>query len=277
MCVIWGIPYLFIRIAVQEMPPSVLVFTRAALGGAILFPIALRRGGFAGLRRHWVPLLAFAGIEMAVPWLAISSAEQQITSSLAGLLISAVPLVAVVIALTMRSTERTRPAALGGLLVGIVGVALVVGFDLRASGLVPLLEMGLVAICYALGPAVLTRYLSGMGGVDVMAAALIAAALATAPLAVLQWPHSLPGPAALLAVAVLAVVCTALAFVLFAGLIAEIGPVRATVITYVNPAVAAILGVAVLGETLTPAMIGGFALILVGSVLATRRPAVAAA
>lgn len=271
MCVIWGIPYLFIRVAVAQISPAMLVFSRAAIASVILLPIGLRGGGLEVLRRHWLPVLAFAAIEMGVPWLALSSAEQHITSSLAGLLISAVPLVATVLALLLGTAERTRPAALAGLLIGIVGVGLVVGFDVRGGSLLPIAQVMLVSVCYAVGPAILTRYLADQPSVAVMALALAATALVYAPIAAFSWPDRLPSASVLLAVAVLAVVCTALAFVLFGKLVAEIGPVRSTVITYVNPAVAAVLGVLALGETLTAAMIGGFVLILAGSVLATHR------
>jgi drug/metabolite transporter (DMT)-like permease len=274
MCVIWGIPYLFIRVAVEQISPAVLVFCRAGIAAAILLPFAVRGGGLAGLRRLWLPLLTFSAVEMGIPWLALSTAEQQITSSLAGLLISAVPLVATVLALVLGTAERTRPAALTGLLVGIVGVGLVVGLDIRAGGWLPITEVLLVAVCYAVGPAILSRYLAGQPGVAVMAFALAACAVVYAPIAALHWPTTVPSPSVLFAVGILALVCTALAFVLFGELIAEIGPVRSTVITYVNPAVAAVLGVVALGESLTLAMIGGFALILVGSVLATRRSAI---
>jgi len=277
MCVIWGIPYLFIRVAVESIAPSVLVFFRAALGAAILLPFALSGGGLGRPRGRWLPLLAFAAVEMGVPWLLLSTAEQTISSSLTGLLISASPLVATILALALRSADRTRPAAVAGLLVGVVGVGLVVGFDLRGGSIVPIGEVLLVATCYAVGPAILSRYLADLPGVGVMAVVLAACAVVYAPIAALQWPHELPALPVLASIAVLAAVCTALAFVLFARLIAEVGPVRATVITYVNPAVAAILGVVALGENLTLGMIAGFGLILLGSVLATRRPAVAQA
>jgi drug/metabolite transporter (DMT)-like permease len=157
------------------------------------------------------------------------------------------------------------------LLVGLVGVAAIAGFDLRASSAIPLAEMGLVAVGYAAGPAILSRYLKGVPSVSVIGISLAICALAYAPIAAFQWPHTVPHPGVLGSVAVLAVVCTAIGFLLFFALIAEIGPVRATVITYINPAVAALLGVAVLRETFTFGMGIGFALVLLGSTVATRR------
>jgi len=276
MCVIWGIPYLFIRIAVSELPPVVLVFARTAVGAVVLLPIALTRGQVRPLLRLWVPLVAFAAIEIGIPWLMLSNAEQHISSSLAGLLISAVPLVTWVAAVAFGRREQIGPVNLAGLLLGLVGVAAIVGLDLRASDAVAFLEMAAVVIGYSVAPVILSRFLMGLPPVGVTAAALTLCAIAYAPAAALQWPASLPSPGVIAAVAVLAVVCTALAFLLFFALIGEIGPVRATVITYINPAVAAVLGVLVLHESFTIGMAVGFLLVIAGSTLATRRSRLAA-
>ena len=273
MCVIWGIPYLLIRVAVSEISPAMLVFVRTGVAALILAPIVLTRGGLGDIRRKWLPLLAFAAAEIAVPWFALSSAEQHITSALAGLLISAVPLVGVVIATALGNREHLAPASLTGLLLGLVGVVLILGWDLRPSDATALVEMAVVVVGYAVGPAILTRYLTGVRSVNVIGVSLAVCSVAYAPIAAVQWPHSVPGLAVSGAVGVLAVVCTAIAFLLFFELIAEIGPVRATVITYVNPAVAAIAGVTVLHENLTLGMGLGFVLVLAGSTLATRRRA----
>jgi drug/metabolite transporter (DMT)-like permease len=271
MCVIWGIPYLFIRIAVRDLTPATLVFARTAIAALVLLPFVLARGRLRGLLDKWLPLLAFATIEIAIPWLLIGSAEKRISSSLTGLLIAAVPLVATLIALVLRNRDGIGAAGVVGLLLGFVGVAAIVGFDLHATSGLALVEMALVVVCYAAGPAILARYLSGVPSVTVIGISLALCAAAYAPVAALQWPRSVPPAAALASVAVLAVVCTAVAFLFFFALIAEIGPVRATVITYVNPAVAAVVGVAALDESFTAGMGLGFALVLLGSALATRR------
>jgi drug/metabolite transporter (DMT)-like permease len=276
MCVIWGIPYLLIRVAVGELSPATLVFLRTGVAALILMPIVIARGGLRGIGRRWVPMIAFAAVEIGVPWLLLASAEQKISSSLAGLLISAVPLVATLIAPLFGNRDWIGPSGVVGLLVGMAGVAAIVGFDLRASAPVALVEMALVAISYAVGPAILSRYLTGVPSVSVIGISLTLCALAYSPVALVQWPHALPSMSVLASVAGLAVVCTAIAFLLFFALIAEIGPVRATVITYVNPAVAALLGVTVLRESFTFGMGIGFVLVIAGSVLATRRPARAA-
>lgn len=272
MSVIWGLPYLFIRIAVMDLSPVVLVFARTAIGALILLPIVLARGELRGLFKSWLPLLVFAAVEIGIPWIMLASAEQKITSSLAGLLVSAVPLVGVVIATSLGNREHLGMASLSGLLLGVLGVAAIVGFDLRASDWLALVAMGVVVVAYAVGPVIVTRYLGDLPSMGVIAVALAACAIVYAPVAATQWPRSLPHTGTIVSVAVLAVVCTALAFVLFFALIAQIGPVRATVITYINPAVAAVLGVAVLHESFTMGMAAGFVLVIAGSVLATRRP-----
>jgi len=266
MCVIWGIPYLLIRVAVRDLDPSVLVFSRTVLAAAILAPLAATRGELRPLAAYWRWLVLFAAIEIAIPWLLLGSAERRLSSSFTGLMIAAVPLVGAVV-----TRERLGRWSVGGLLLGLGGVALLVGLDLRGTSTIGVLMVAGVVLGYAVGPIVLARRLNGLPALGVIAASLAITALVYLPLAVLRMPSTVPPAKVLASVVTLAVVCTALAFVLFFALIKEIGPVRATVITYVNPAVAAVLGVAVLGETFTSGMGIGFALILVGSALAARK------
>src|SRR5260370_28729074 len=162
MCLIWGIPYLFIRIAVSELTPATLVFLRTGFAAAVLLPLAIRRGGLRALIEKWRPLIIFAAIEIGIPWLALSTAEQHISSSLAGLLISAVPLVGVVIAPVFGNRERIGPINLAGLLLGIGGVAAAVGFGFRSTGWVPPNAVAVVAVWYAVGPGILARHLAGL-------------------------------------------------------------------------------------------------------------------
>jgi len=270
MCVIWGIPYLLIRVAVRELTPVTLVFARTAIAALLLLPVAALRGELRLARRHWVPLLAFTAIEITLPWLLLAHAETRLTSSLTGLLIAAVPLVGAVVTTFTGERERHGARRWTGLLVGIVGVAAIVGLDVHGLGALPLLEVGVVAVSYAIGPIVLARWLHDAPSLGVVAVSLAIAAVGYAPFAAFSPPSRLPGWKVDTSVVTLAVVCTALAFVLFFQLIAEMGPVRATVITYVNPAVAAVLGVTVLNERFTAGMAIGFALVLAGSVLATR-------
>jgi drug/metabolite transporter (DMT)-like permease len=270
MCVVWGIPYLLIRVAVRELTPVTLVFARTAIAALLLLPVAAFRGELRLARRHWLPLLAFTAIEITLPWLLLAHAETRLTSSLTGLLIAAVPLVGALVTTFTGERERHGARRWTGLLIGVAGVAAIVGLDVHGLGALPLLEVAVVAVAYAVGPIVLTRWLHDAPSFGVVAASLAIAAVGYAPFAAFSLPSTLPGWKVNASVVTLAVVCTALAFVLFFQLIAETGPVRATVITYVNPAVAAVLGVTVLDERFTAGMAIGFALVLAGSVLATR-------
>ena len=270
MSLIWGIPYLFIRVAVAEISPALLVLARTALATAILLPIALARVDLRPVLARWPWLLAFAAIEIALPWILLGTAEQHLSSSLTGLLLAGVPLVGTVLALATGGSDRISGIGLLGLAIGLVGVGAIVGGDFQTSDPVAIVLVLLVAVCYAVGPAILARRLGGLPSIGIMALSLGVTALLYLPIGLSQGPLVVPSFNVLASIVVLGVVCTAIAFQVFAALIDEIGPVRSTVITYINPAVAAVLGVVVLHETLTPAMIAGFAFVIVGSILATR-------
>jgi drug/metabolite transporter (DMT)-like permease len=273
MCVIWGIPYLMIRVAVRELAPVTLVFLRTGIGALLLTPVAAYRRELRPLLAHWKPLLAYTAVEVAIPWVLLASAETRLTSSLTGLLIAAVPLVGALIVTLTGDRERLGGRRWLGLVVGIAGVAALVGLDVGEVDVVALVEIGLVAVGYAVGPIILSRSMSDLPPYGVVASSLLVTAIVYLPFAVARWPASLPSAHVVESVVGLAVVCTALAFLVFFGLIAEVGPVRATVITYINPAVAAVLGVTLLSEHLTSGMLVGFGLVLVGCVLATGRGA----
>ena len=272
MSVIWGIPYLFIRVAVAEISPAMLVLARTALATAILLPLALVRVDIRPILARWRWLVAFAGIEIALPWVMLGSAEQHLSSSLTGLLIAGVPLVGTVFAFLTGGTDRLSGIGWLGLLIGVVGVGAIVGGNFQTTDGLALVQVAVVVVCYAVGPAILSRRLGGLPAVGVMALSLALCALLYVPIAAIQWPATMPSFNVVASVVILAVVCTAAAFLVFAALIDEIGPVRSTVITYINPAVAAVLGVLVLNETLTASMILGFALVILGSALVTRPP-----
>jgi drug/metabolite transporter (DMT)-like permease len=278
MGVIWGIPYLLIKVAVDELEPSTLVLARTALASALLLPLALARGALRDVVGAWRPLLAFAVIEIMLPWLLLGVAEQRLSSSLTGLLIASVPLVGAVLAVATRSEDRLDGRRVLGLLLGLAGVAGLVGFEVGDGDLGAVAALAVVAVCYATGPLILSRWLAHLPGLGVIAASLAVTAVAYLPVGLAQAPSTWPGADVTLAVVGLAVICTAVAFLVFFALIAEVGPTRSTVITYVNPAVAVLLGVTLLDERFTLATAVGFVLILAGSVLATRRsPAAEAA
>lgn len=269
MCVVWGIPYLLIKVAVGGVSVPMVVFSRTALGALVLLPLALRSGQFRALRPVWPWLAAFAALEMIVPWGLLSSAERQLPSSLAGLLIAAVPIIAVVIARLTGGTERLSLRRWAGLLIGLGGVAVLAAPHLAGGHGWPVAEVLLVAVGYATAPLIAARKLADVPALPMTTACLALAALVYTPAAILTWPHHLPSGQVLAALAALGVICTACAFIVFLQLIREAGPSRAMVFTYINPAVAVAAGVLLLGEPFTVIIAAAFVLILTGCVLAT--------
>lgn len=270
LCVIWGVPYLLIKVAVRDLTPATLVFLRTSLGALILMPLAFRRGQVRQLLPHWRPVIAYTVAEIGVPWIFLSDAERRLSSSLTGLLVAAVPIVGAVLSTFTGGKERFDGRRGLGFAIGLVGLVTLLGFDPAGADPLTIGEMTLVVLGYAVGPMIVARRLQGVPTLAVVAVSLMLAAVGYAPFGLAQLPAELPGTAVLLSVLVLGAVCTALAFLIFFELIAEIGPVRATVVAYVNPAVAVALGVLLLGEAFTPATAAAFVLILGGSFLATR-------
>jgi drug/metabolite transporter (DMT)-like permease len=273
MSFIWGIPYLFIKIAVAELTPASLVFLRCAIGAALLLPIAVARNEVRPLLPYWKWIVVYTFVEVAAPWFLLSDAERRISSSLSGLLIALVPSIGAILAWATGTDDRLDARRIAGLGLGFLGVAALVGLDVSAGDIGAVAEVALVALGYALGALIIGRKLSGLPLFGVVSASLTLTLLAYAPVGIAQLPSTLPSPQVSFAVVVLGVVCTALAFVIFLPLVAEVGAARATVITYVNPAVALVVGVAFLHEPLTVGIVLGFVLIVLGSVLATRRTA----
>jgi drug/metabolite transporter (DMT)-like permease len=273
MAVLWGIPYLLIKIAVGDLSPVTLVFLRTGIGALLLIPLAAARGSLRPLLPHWKAVLAYTVIEVTVPWLLLSNAERHLSSSLTGLLIAAVPLIGAVLGLLVGGDERLDARRAAGLVIGFVGVAALLGLDLSVIEAGSVAQVGLVTVGYAIGPMIVARRLSTAPSLGVVTASLALTAIVYAPVGIAQLPRAIPPPPVLGSVLVLAVLCTAVAFLVFFALIAEAGPLRAQAITYVNPAVALALGVALLGEPFTVGAAVGFVLIVAGLLLATRRAA----
>jgi drug/metabolite transporter (DMT)-like permease len=269
----WGIPYLLIKVAVRELSPEQVVLARTTIAMLLLLPIALARKAIVPVLRRWPWLLAFAIIEIAIPWVALGSAEEHLPSSVTGLLIAAVPIVGIVLAILGRRPEQLDATAWTGMLVGILGVAALVGLDIGGSQAGPLVELAVVVVCYATGPVILSRKLADLPGIGVVAAALTVSTIGYIP--IVLWrdgvPSTIPSGEIVVSMILLALVCTAAAFLLLFALVGEIGPVRATTITYVNPAVAVAGGAIVLGESITVWTVLGFVLVVTGSYLVNRR------
>ncbi len=273
MSVIWGLPYLLIKVAVEHLAPPVVVFGRTSLAAVVLLALAAHTRALRPALAHWQPVLAFAAIEMAGPWLLLTNAEKRLPSGLTGLLVSCVPIFGALAAYALGDRTALRLVRVAGIAVGLGGVALLVGGDLGGSGGIPwwsVAQVLLVCVGYATAPFIVARRLGEVPTLGVVAVSLAAVALVVAPLAWFARPAALPPATTSWAMLGLAVVCTGLAFIVFFALIGEVGPARATLITFVNPAVAVVLGAVVLGERITGATIGGFVLVLSGCFLATR-------
>lgn len=270
--ILWGLPYFFIKIAVQEVPPAVLAFSRVVLSAAILLPIAWRRGALGSLYAHKTAIVAFGLVEFAIPFTLISMGERWISSSVTGILIAMVPLSVVLIQRFFGIREALGTWRVIGLATGFVGVAALLGTG-SISGMSGWAGVGcmlLSTVCYAMGPLIIQRHLHGLDSIGPLAASLLVASVFLLAPAALLMPSHMPSAAALTSIAVLGVVCTAVAMLVMFYLVHHAGAARASVITYINPVVATLLGVRVLDEHLG---IGGyiaFTLILLGSWLATR-------
>jgi drug/metabolite transporter (DMT)-like permease len=267
--VIWGMPYLLIRVAVESLDPLVVAFGRTLIGALILLPVALYRNALVPAFRRWPSLLAFTLVEITGPWLLLGHAEKRINSSTTGLILAIVPLIAAII-VTRLGHDRLAGRRIAGLVIGFAGVALLVGLDVHLSDLLAVGAVVLAAIGYALGSIIIDRKLTDVPPIGLVTAALILGTLIYAPFAPMVWPSHAPW-AAIGSVAGLGIICTATAFLLFFRLIAEVGAARATVITYMNTVVAIILGVMLLNEPFTLGMAIGFPLVVLGSILGTAR------
>ena len=268
---LWGIPYLLIKVSVEYLSPEVIIFLRVFLAATILLPVVVKRGYLRQLKGHWKWVFVFAIVEIAFPFGALTFAEIKLSSSMAGLLIAAVPIVSAIFAWRLGIDDRITGNRVLGLAIGIVGVASLVGLDVTGSELFSVALIDITVVGYALGPIIVSQKLSQAPALAVIAMAMVINSVIYAPFAFISRPTESVPMNVWLSVAVLGAVCTALTFILFFSLVAEVGPARTTVITYINPAVAVILGVLVLSEPITLGLIIGFPLILLGSFLATRK------
>lgn len=271
LCAIWGLPYFFIKVALQDLSPVCIAWGRITLAAVVLVPIAWHRGSLQKAFAHKAAVIAFAVAELVGPFSLIAMGEQWISSSLAGILIATVPLSVVLIAPLFGVKERIGALRIAGLAIGFCGVIAIVGLD---TGHGPMLWAGVVCIMisvagYAIGPLVVERYLSDVDELGAVAASLVVASILLLPLAAWSAPDHVPSTVSLTAVAALGIACTALALYLYFYLINVAGAARASVVAYINPAVAALIGVLVLHEPFGVGTAVGMGMILFGSWLAT--------
>jgi drug/metabolite transporter (DMT)-like permease len=274
----WGIPYALIKIAVVELSPELIVLLRSAIAAIILVPVAAIRGDLRATLVKWRPLLAYTVIEIIIPWFFLTTAEQRLPSSTAGLLIAAVPLVGVGVSILLKRSEKFSAINWVGILLGMTGVAALVGFNVAGSDLVAVAQVAVVVVGYATAPIIVAKWMGDVPGIGLAGLSLGITAIVYVPAVGItnSWPTAMPSVPVIASILVLAVVCSALAFVVLFGLIREVGPVRATAITYVNPAVAIVAGVLLLHEVITVWTVVGFVLVIAGSWFVNRRQRVVA-
>jgi drug/metabolite transporter (DMT)-like permease len=272
MSVLWGIPYLFIKVAVDDgVPPAFVAWARVVLAALVLLPLAWRAGTLRAVRSRWRWLLLYAVVEISLPFPLIAFGETHVSSSTTAIAIATTPLLASLLALRFAPGERLTGRRLLGMLLGFAGVGALVGIDVSGSS-EELLGIGAIVLAacgYACGALVIARGLSGLDGRATMGASLAIAAVVLTPVAALDPPTEVPPAGALAAIVVLGLVCTAAAFVTFAELVRTAGPTRSTIVTYVNPVIALALGVALLDEQPGAGAVVGLLLILAGSWLST--------
>jgi drug/metabolite transporter (DMT)-like permease len=276
IAVIWGIPYLLIRVAVRHLNPGVLVLGRTLPAALMLLPLIASRGQLPLIRKNLFWIATFGVVEFGIPWFLMSTSEKHITSSLTSLLICAVPLFAVVAQRIRRTEDHISARRLTGLAIGALGVAFLVGLDLKGGSIKWIGLMMIVGLGYTIGPIILATKLTHVPGPVVAAGATSFVALCWVPWSIAHWPHHISGET-WSCVAVLSVVCTAGAILVFFELVKEVGPTRSVVVTYFNTAIAVVLGIAILNEPLTAGIIMGFPLVLLGCILATssKQPVIA--
>ena len=270
---LWGTPYLFIKVAVEEISPSTIIFFRVLIGAMVLLPLALSQKTIRIPRKYWHIVLIYTVAELIGPWYLITNAEQKISSGLAGLLVATVPIWAAIFASLNGDHTVWHKSRLFGLLIGFIGVVAVVGIE-SISGRQDIKSIGMVilaAIGYAYAVNMINRKIPTVPAIALNAWAMIITTIFYFPFAITNWPTKTPSVEAIASVAALGVFCTAIAFILFFKLLAEVGPPRASLITYLNTAVAVLLGVMLLGEPLTLGIMLGLPLVLLGSYFASRK------
>jgi drug/metabolite transporter (DMT)-like permease len=276
---LWGIPYLLMKVAVRDIPPTVIVCGRVLIGAAILIPIAIHQKVLMDAIRGWRYVLPYAIFEMMIPWILITNAEKKISSGLAGLLIATVPIWSTIFASMTGDKTVWHSKRLAGILVGFVGLIGLVGYEsiIGSSDPLSIAMMLVTAMSYSYAVNMISQKLPDVSGIAINAVAMIFTAIAYAPLMIVQFPEaSTVSKEAALSLIALGVFSTALAFISYFIVMKEIGPARASVITYVNTAIAVVLGVLILSEPLTLGIMIGLPLVMIGSFLASRNSSVTA-
>ena len=264
---IWGASYMFIEIGLRDMGPAVIACARVALAAALLLPVAAMQGAFAGVRSRMGWLIVIGTVQVAAPFVLIGQGQEEITSSLAGILVASAPLFTALLAVRLDQEERSRGLRLVGVVVGFFGVAVLLGLDLGGDGAALLggLMVVLASLGYAIGGLIVKTRLTGIAPLGMSATVMAVSTVVLLPLALLTAPDSVPGIGPVAAILALGVIGTGAAFVILFWLISTAGPARAWIVTYIAPAFAVVYGATLLGESIEPATVAGLVLILSGS------------
>jgi drug/metabolite transporter (DMT)-like permease len=271
---LWGVPYLFIRIAVRDFSPSSIVFARVAIGSLILIPISLRHGTLRIALRGYKYIALYALTEIIGPWFLITRAETKIPSGLTGLLVATVPIWSTIFASLAGDKTVWHHKRLVGIVVGFIGVVALVGIESFSgkTDLESILAVLLASVGYGYAVNMISKKLPGVSGIAINAVAMAMATIVYAPFAIAQWPHGQVATSSILSMIALGILPTAMAFIVFFAIMDEIGAARASLVTYLNTAFAVLLGVLILSEPLTLGMAIGLPMVLIGSYLASRKP-----
>ena len=271
---LWGVPYLFMKVAVDELSTPLIVFSRVFIGAAVLIPLALYKKTFFPALKYWKYILIYSILEMVIPWTLITSSQRNLSSGVVALLIATVPIWATFFAHYSGDTTAAHRTRVFGIGIGLVGIALIVGIESLndVANLASLFGVLVSAFSYAWAVNMITSKAPGASGVAINGIAMGISSLIFAPFAFTHLPEKAPSVQAVLSTFGLGVICTALAFWVFFIVLDEIGAARASLVVYPNTAIAVILGIILLNEKLTLAIAIGLPLVLIGSYYASRKP-----
>ncbi|MFM1789229.1 MAG: hypothetical protein RLZZ12_578 [Actinomycetota bacterium] len=271
---LWGVPYLFIKVAVEELSIPMIVFTRLMIGAALLVPLALREGSFKGALKYWRYILLYAVLEMVIPWSLITSSQRDLSSGVVALLVATVPIWATLFAHQTGDSTAAHRVRIFGIVIGLIGITLIVGIESISDfgNIRALLQILVAAASYAWAVNMITRKAPGISGLAINGIAMMISSVIFAPFAIANRPETLPSLEVTLSMIGLGVLCSGIAFWVFFVVLDEIGPARASLVVYPNTAVAVILGIIILREPITLAILIGLPLVLIGSYFASRKP-----
>jgi len=271
---LWGVPYLFMKVAVEELSTPMIVFTRLMIGAALLVPLALREGSLKSALKYWRYILLYAVLEMVIPWSLITSSQRDLSSGVVALLVATVPIWATLFAHQTGDSTAAHRVRIFGIIIGLIGITLIVGIESISDfgNIRALLQILVAAASYAWAVNMITRKAPGISGIAINGIAMMISSVIFAPFAIANRPETLPSLEVTLSMLGLGVPCSGIAFWVYFVVLDEIGPARASLVVYPNTAVAVVLGIVILREPITLAILIGLPLVLVGSYFASRKP-----